>query len=235
MRQEGLPAIMTRWLSHVEEESPNLSVSDIMMFVNHCLTYELDEILDDVVNKHIPMLDEIQKHKLFVWARSKALDGAVQRKIIKLAVQERIVKLRHIVASEGMLFDGTYPLAVCKDRKIQEFLRGQEARLFLKSPQNFDYYYSRLHKYQWKVRSTCQFHLDDTKKCEQDPAFSVSVQVDESGTTLTKTADYLLFQQSLMEQRKEELAVLLLLAGPTKRVFGSGKNGTATVLSEEME
>ena len=222
MREEGVPHIFTRWIRDAEESREyrhNLTIDEIQEFIQECYSCELHETIDELANKHIPSLPERDKHKLLVWARSNLPDGATLRMIVKLAVEERFVKLKHIVATEGGNFDGSYPFAVCKDPKIQEFLRGVEAALCLEGPKN-DYQYATIRfEFEWRILCTCQFHSEEYQWCRSDPGFSVNVDMVEGRTILTKTSDYFLLQQRLMEERKEELAALLLLSGPTKRVL----------------
>ena len=86
-------------------------------------------------------------------------------------------------------------------------------------PNQFDIHYEELRRgYRWKLPRACQFHSENTD-CEPDEAFSMEVIAEKDYTILTKTDDYFLLQQSLMEERKDELASLLLLSGPTKRAF----------------
>ena len=184
-----------------------------------CHENELDRHLDEVASKHIPPLSEKEKHELLVWVRKSLPDGMTQRMIVKLAVKDRVMKLKHTVGSEGGQFDGSYPFAICDDPEIQEFLRGKEVTLCLLEKSIRDSRFNSFrHDFGWRVRITCQFHSENTEMCHFDPAYSISVS-GEDQIILTKTDDYFLLQQRLMEQRKEELAALLLLTGPTKRVL----------------
>ena len=221
LKEEGAPRIMARWIGEIEKQNPNLNLTlgQIQLFIINCRDYQLYETLEDMANKHIPPLSEQDKHELLVFTRRLLPGDSAQSMIVKLAVKDRVEKLRYIVASEGGLFDGSYPFAVCEIPKVQEFLRGDEASMSLEIAEDDLHYSIQNRTYIWKVRCTCQFHLRNTENCQSDPAFSVTVSVEEANYIFTKTADYFLLQQRLMEQRKEELAALFLLTGPTKRVL----------------
>ena len=226
MKEEGIPRIIVQRIDYLQRRTPNLPSSKIKELLRVCQKYEIDEIFHEIAHKHIPSLDEKEKHELLRWSRANIIDDVAQRLIGKLAVQDRILKLKYIVASEGRQFDGSYPFAVCEHPEIQKFLRGAETTFCFElrncGCNSYCCSYCESYKYfNWKVRCTCQFHLDHTRRCELDPAFSVEIEADESQFILTKTADHFLLQQRLMEQRKEELAALLLLTGPTKRALPS--------------
>ena len=217
MKEEGLPRVAALWLGDFEKRGETLGAEEIRSTLEVCYECELDDhFIEEFANKHIPVLDETEKHYLLVWAQKELPDIRSRQMIIKLTVEERVLKLKSIVASEGHLFDGSYPFAVFPNPEIQEFLRSKEMAQFSVT---LELDGKRLLKeYTWRVPCACRFN-SKILNCELDKGFSMTVENEGNVYTLTKTSDYFQLQQRLMEERKEELAELLLLAGPTKRAF----------------
>ena len=211
MREEGLPRIAALWLRELEEEMEKLGYWYIQFALSACNEYKIDEYLtQEFVNKHFPLLDESGKHCLLVWAQKKVSEGG--RIVIKLAMEERVLQLKSIVASEGQQFDGSYPFAVFPNPGIQEFLRGNEITYHIDNSVTFDSEsWCLLQRYTKRVPFAYQFHFMNATHCELDRAFSMTVKIEENAVFLTKTSEYFRFQQRLMKERKEELAELLLL------------------------
>ena len=216
MREEGIPQLIAMWIG--ETEKWDVHLTPLNEILSRCLRCGLDATVDELANKRIPFLSEKENHELLVWARGKFPDSHSLRTIVKLAVRERLVKLKYIVASEGQKFDGSYPHAVCNDPDVQAFLRGKEESFAIEC-KSYDFRQKIRSTYKWQVLCTCQFHIESTRNCKLDPAFSVKMRREESQLILTKSDAYFLLQQRLMDQRKEELAALILLSGSTKRVL----------------